>query len=218
MSYVCRLINASQQHPVSGANNSPDIGIYFLLKVYVQNSLHTLYAINLHVGVLGEHFTRSTSMYEMIHPKSPYHRRSFTYILFRLDHVWSWWKRWMFLLLETWKRLKFIIFYTFDVSWWCYQMETFSALLAIWAGNSPVPGEFPAQRPVTRSFDVFLDLRLNKWLSKQSWGWWFEMLSHQLWRHRNVVRIRQWRSGWRQNKVKYQLLNIVGDYITFFLY
>ena len=36
------------------------------------------------------------------------------------------------------------------------------------------PGEFPAQRPVTRSFDVFLDLRLNKRLSKQPWGWWFE--------------------------------------------
>ena len=52
-----------------------------------------------------------------------------------------------------------------------------SALLAIYAGNSPVPGEFPAQRPVTRSFDVFFDLRLNKRLSKQSWGWWFETLS-----------------------------------------
>ena len=41
-------------------------------------------------------------------------------------------------------------------------METFSALLAICAGNSPVPGEFPAQRPVTRNFDVFIDLRPNK--------------------------------------------------------
>ena len=41
-------------------------------------------------------------------------------------------------------------------------------------GNSPVTGEFLAQRPVTRNFDVFFDLRLNKWLSKQSWGWWFE--------------------------------------------
>ena len=41
-------------------------------------------------------------------------------------------------------------------------METFSALLALCAENSPVPGEFPAQRPVARSFDVFLDLRLNK--------------------------------------------------------
>ena len=46
-------------------------------------------------------------------------------------------------------------------------METFSALLAFFAGNSPVPGEFHAQRPVTRSFDVTFDLRLNKRLSKQ---------------------------------------------------
>ena len=53
-------------------------------------------------------------------------------------------------------------------SWWRHQMETFSALLAICAGNSPVPGEFPTQRPVTRSFDVFFDLRLKKRLSKQS--------------------------------------------------
>ena len=43
-------------------------------------------------------------------------------------------------------------------------METFSALLALCAGNSSVTGEFPAQRPVTRSFDVFFDLRLNKLL------------------------------------------------------
>ena len=46
-------------------------------------------------------------------------------------------------------------------------METFSALLAICAGNSPVPGEFPTQRPVTRNFDVFFDLHMNKLLSKQ---------------------------------------------------
>ena len=72
-------------------------------------------------------------------------------------------------------------------TWWCHQMETFSALLAICAGNSPVPGEFPTQRPVTRSFDVFFDLCLNKRLSKQWWGWWFEMLSCPLWRHRNAV-------------------------------
>ena len=38
------------------------------------------------------------------------------------------------------------------------------------AGNSPVTEEFPAQRPVTQSFDVFFDLRLNERLSKQSWG------------------------------------------------
>ena len=64
-------------------------------------------------------------------------------------------------------------------------METFSALLAICAGNSPVPGEFPTQRPVTRSFDVYFDLRPTKRLSKQYRGWWFETLSPPLWRHRN---------------------------------
>ena len=46
-------------------------------------------------------------------------------------------------------------------------METFSALLAICVVNLPVSDEFPAQRPVTRSFDVFFDLSLNKRLSKQ---------------------------------------------------
>ena len=54
--------------------------------------------------------------------------------------------------------------------WWRHQMETFSALLAICAGNSPVPGELPAQKPVTRSSDVVFDLCLNK----------------PLWRHSNV--------------------------------
>ena len=72
-------------------------------------------------------------------------------------------------------------------SWWRHQMETFSALLAFCAGNSLVPGEFPAQRPATRSFDVFFDLRLNKRLRKQSWGWWFETLSCPLWRHCNAM-------------------------------
>ena len=70
-------------------------------------------------------------------------------------------------------------------SWWRHQMETFSALLAMCARKSPMTGEFPVQRPVTRSFDVFFDRRLNKWLSKQLWGWWFEMPSRSLWRHSN---------------------------------
>ena len=54
-------------------------------------------------------------------------------------------------------------------------------------GEFTGPGEFPAQRPVTRSFDIFFDLRLYKRLSKQSWGWWFETLSCSLWRHCNVT-------------------------------
>ena len=72
-------------------------------------------------------------------------------------------------------------------SWWRHQTKTFSPLLAICVGNSPVPGEFPAQRAVTRSFDVFFDLRLNKRLSKQSWGWWFETLPRPLWLHCNIL-------------------------------
>ena len=45
-------------------------------------------------------------------------------------------------------------------------METFSALLALYAGNSPIPGEFPTQKPVTRSFDISMISTLNKRLSK----------------------------------------------------
>ena len=55
----------------------------------------------------------------------------------------------------------------YHTTWWRNKMDTFSALLALCAGNSPVTGEFPARRPVTRSFDVFFDLGLNKRLSKQ---------------------------------------------------
>ena len=71
------------------------------------------------------------------------------------------------------------------IAWWRHQMETFSALLALCVGDSPVTGEFPTQRPVTRSFDVFFDLGLNKRLSKQSWDWWSEIPSCPLWRHCN---------------------------------
>ena len=71
------------------------------------------------------------------------------------------------------------------LSWWCHQIQTFCALLALCAGNSPVTGEFPSQRPVTRSFDVFFYLSLNKPLSKQLWGWWLEAPSRSLWRHCN---------------------------------
>ena len=49
------------------------------------------------------------------------------------------------------------------IIWWRHQMETFSAILAICAGNSPVTGESPHKgHAVTRSFDGFFDLRLNK--------------------------------------------------------
>ena len=56
-------------------------------------------------------------------------------------------------------------------------------------GNPPVTGEFPAQRPVTRSFDVIFDLRMNTQLSKQSWGWYLR-------RHRAHYDVMV--MGWRQ--------------------
>ena len=68
-----------------------------------------------------------------------------------------------------------------DVGEMLVQLIAIAALLAICAGNS--------QRPVVRSFDVFFDLRLNKRLSKQCWGWRFETLSRPLWRHCNVYKL-----------------------------
>ena len=78
----------------------------------------------------------------------------------------------------------FYIMTSDEMSLWRHQIETFSVLLALCAVNSPVPGEFPAQRPVMRSFDAFFDLHPNNRLSKQWWVWWFETLSCPLWRHR----------------------------------
>ena len=63
------------------------------------------------------------------------------------------------------------------------QMETFSASLVLCTGNSPVTGEFPSQRPITRSFDAFFALHVNKRLSTQSRCLWFETPSHSFWRH-----------------------------------
>ena len=65
-------------------------------------------------------------------------------------------------------------------------METFSALMAICAGNSPVPGEFPRKGQWRGALIFFFDLRLKKRLGKQSRGWWFETLSRSLWRHCNA--------------------------------
>ena len=78
-----------------------------------------------------------------------------------------------------------------QLSWWRHQMETFSASLAFCAGNSQ------AQRPVTRSFDVFFNLRLNQQLSKHVRRRWFETPSRSLWRHCNVAFL----------KIKNKLLN-----------
>ena len=57
------------------------------------------------------------------------------------------------------------------MAWWRHQMETFSALLALCADNSPVTDEFPSQRSVTRSFDFFFIYAwTNSWVDNRDAG------------------------------------------------
>ena len=76
-------------------------------------------------------------------------------------------------------------------------------------GEFPGPGEFPAQRPVMRSFDVFFDLRLNKRLSRQPRGWWFETPSWSLWRQCNEQTCSLESSGKRE----FCLLNKASSFV-----
>ena len=71
------------------------------------------------------------------------------------------------------------------LSWWRHQLETL--VTGPLCGEFTGPGEIPTQRPVTRSFDVFFDLGLNKRLTKQPWVWWFETPAWSLWRQCNVM-------------------------------
>ena len=86
-------------------------------------------------------------------------------------------------------------------AWWRHQMETnIFRVTGLLCGE--FTGEFPSQRPVTRSFDVFFGLRLNKRLSKQSWGWWFETPLCSLWRHRNEGRYLNKMAKWRSPRCR----------------
>ena len=116
------------------------------------------------------------------------------FIILRLYHTFLWIKsllpsrpamnnNWVNMGMWYQRQCDIVRFTIKSKTWWRHQMEIFSALLALCAGNSPVAGEIPAQRPVTQNFDVFFGLRLNKPLSKQSWGWWFETPSRPLWCH-----------------------------------
>ena len=98
--------------------------------------------------------------------------------------IWLWLDPKPFSLsLHAFLDIAWILFLYDDVIKW----KHFSALLALCVGNSPVTAEFPIQRPVTRSFYIFFDQRLNKQLRKQSWGRWFETPSRSFWRHCKVI-------------------------------
>ena len=81
--------------------------------------------------------------------------------------------------------------------------KPFSALLALCEGNSPATGELPPQRPVTRNFDVLVDLCLNKRSSKPSRRRWLETPSRSLWRHCND------RTCWQEVENKSQAVHEV---------
>ena len=104
------------------------------------------------------------------------------------DALIYYWIEVYFKLCTVWPLLCLVVVWH-QWTWWRHQMETFSVLLALCVRNSPVTGEFPSQRPVTWSFDVFFDLCLNKRLSKPSWGWWFETPPWSLWHHCNDLPI-----------------------------
>ena len=70
--------------------------------------------------------------------------------------------------------------------WWRHQMETFSHVTGHLCGEFTDPRWIPRTKASDAELWCFFDLCLNKRLSKQWWGWWFETLSHPLWRHRNA--------------------------------
>ena len=94
------------------------------------------------------------------------------------------------------------------ITWWRHQMEAFTVLLAVCAGISPITGEFPTQRPVTRSFVSFGSEALNKRLGKRSWGWWFKTPLRPLWRHCDEMSSREITGPCLDNSVSGDILII----------
>ena len=78
------------------------------------------------------------------------------------------------------------------------------------------PGEFPTQRTVTQSFDIFFDLCMNKQLSKQSWGWWPRTPSRPLWRHCNVFQGPHRKGKW--SIIWHELQSTVYSFIYIYIY
>ena len=161
--------------------NDVDFGMAWIKTMTGGNPLHNRHASNINKYVLQNMYvplsasedeyhththTSTPTLSHSLHYSAVFYKHNFTRGLFRA--------------------LKYCVKSQDSISWWRHQMEPFFALLALCAGKSPVTGEFSAQRSVTRSFDVFFDVRLNKWLSKQSRGWCFDTPPSSLWRHCNV--------------------------------
>ena len=107
-------------------------------------------------------------------------------ILYVLDilNTYSWHKEkdLLVLIIFCWPEIEAYVGFDDIIPWWRHQMETFSALLALCAGNSPVPVNSPHKGQWCGALMFSLICALNKRLSKQPWGWWFEAPSWSLWR------------------------------------
>ena len=78
----------------------------------------------------------------------------------------------------------------------------------LFEGSSPTTGGLPSQMPVTRSFDVFFDLRLNTRLSKT---WW----RHRTHYHVTVMLSRNRKSIRRFNTVEFNKIQICIRVLSF---
>ena len=99
-----------------------------------------------------------------------------------------------------------------------YMKMMTSSNRSIFRVTGPVTGEFPSQRPATRSFDVFFDLRLNKPLSKQSRGWWFETPSRSSLRHCNDIYINWLSIGWNMGQTRMRKKSVTRPWPPFLSY
>ena len=143
-------------------------------------------------------FSNCKVCYERMRSRPPlyYHSNWRTFSVMNLDCSFV-------LLTLIWRRVVRNYITHHDVTKW----KHFPALLVLCVGNSPVTSKLPTQRPVTRSFDVSFKMRLNKRLSKQSWGWWFDMPSRLLWRHRNAHLCCHWCWRWTSIAKKRHKIN-----------
>ena len=135
-------------------------------------------------------------------------------------YLWSQWQGKMFpalrahaqpTIIRIWQEVHICSDASKSICMMMYSNANISALLDLCVGNSPITGESPSQRPVTRSFEASFDLRLSTRLSKQSRRRWFETPSRSLWRHSNVWILAMVTCTWEKWYLNVLNIEIVTD-------
>ena len=144
LSKLCKRFDIRYQSSVISGNVLPVLFQIALIYIwYITNIFKILWIIGVYENYINHTDRSASSVWKISEAEWKSDATTHWFLYFASDNLWG-----------------------FPRTCCRHQMETFSALLVICAENSPVPGEFPAQRPVTRGFDVFFDLHLNKRLSK----------------------------------------------------